>query len=214
MNETALITGASSGIGLRYAEQLAAKGYDLVIVSNEDDKNRALADFLSARYSVTIYPVFKDLCSDSAARELYEFCREKGLQIEILINNAGMLVFDTLSRTPIEKIDRIISLHVKTATILCKLFSEQMKQRGSGRILIMSSATAHMPYPTISVYAATKSAALQSFRRHPLDTPPARYNDVAGKNSKGSSQGYVQRQKELYPGIFHPLRIGCRSSGA
>ncbi len=162
MNRTALVTGASSGIGLCYAMQLAAAGYDLVIVSNEEQKNRSIADELSSRYSVTVYPVYKDLCSDCAANELFDFCCEKGLTIDILINNAGMLVFDTLSRTSAEKIDRIVSLHVETPTMLCKLFSEQMKQRGSGHILVMSSATARMPYPTISVYAATKSY-LRSF---------------------------------------------------
>lgn len=157
MNKTALITGASSGIGLCYATQLAAAGYDLVIVSNEEEKNVALADRLSATYSIKVYPVYKDLRSEHAATELYDFCHEKNLLIDILINNAGMLVFNTLSRTADERIDSILSLHVKTPTMLCKLFSEQMKQRGNGHILIMSSATARMPYPTISVYGATKS---------------------------------------------------------
>ncbi len=162
MRKTALLTGGSSGIGRCIATQLAARGYDLVIVSIENEKNIQLARQIHDEFGVDVYPVFKDLCSPSAARELYDFCHENTLHIDILVNNAGILSFGTLSRTPAEKIERITALHVSTPAMLCKLFSEDMKQRGEGRILITSSATARMPYPTISVYAATKSF-LRSF---------------------------------------------------
>lgn len=99
MDKTALITGASSGIGLCYATQLAAAGYDLVIVSNEEEKNGALADKLGALYSIKVYPVYKDLRSEYAAKELYDFCHERNLQIDILINNAGCW-FSTLCPEP------------------------------------------------------------------------------------------------------------------
>lgn len=164
MGRTALVTGASSGIGLCYAKELAHRGYDLVIVSIEKDKNENLAKDLAREYRVKVFPVFQDLSEVSAAENLYDFCKNNDLQIDILINNAGILLFDTLSRTPYRKIDDIVALHVTTPTKLCKLFSEDMKIRRSGRILIMSSLTAYLPYPTISVYAATKSY-LRSFAK-------------------------------------------------
>ena len=161
-NDYALITGASSGIGLEYARALASKGYNLILVSNQADDNRRVAEALSSEYGVDTLPVYADLTRREAAREVYDYVMERGLQVDILINNAGMLLFSTLCRAEYASLDKIIALHCTTPTQLCRLFAEPMVRRGRGHIVLMSSVTAWTPYPTISHYAATK-AYLKSF---------------------------------------------------
>lgn len=161
-NDYALITGASSGIGLEYARQLARVGYNIILVSNRDEENRLAAEHIASEYGVRALPLYADLADADAARELYERVEAMGAEVSVLINNAGMLLFSTLSRTAPEAMERIIALHCTTPTLLCRLFAEDMARRGDGYILLMSSITAWTPFPTISHYAATK-AYLRSF---------------------------------------------------
>ena len=161
-NDYALITGASSGIGLEYARQLARVGYNIILVSNRDEENRLAAEHIASEYGVRVLPLYADLADADAARELYERVGAMGAEVSVLINNAGMLLFSTLSRTAPEAMERIIALHCTTPTLLCRLFAEDMARRGDGHILLMSSITAWTPFPTISHYAATK-AYLRSF---------------------------------------------------
>ena len=95
----ALITGASSGIGLEYARQLAAKGYNLVIVSNQDEANRSVASEIAEKFGVEALPLYADLSQVDSAQKVYDWCHEKGIEVDILINNAGMLLFSTLEQT-------------------------------------------------------------------------------------------------------------------
>ncbi|MBR0332442.1 MAG: SDR family NAD(P)-dependent oxidoreductase, partial [Alistipes sp.] len=159
-NEYALITGASSGIGLEYARQLAAEGYNLILVGNQADENCRVAESLASQYGVRTLPIYADLAREGAAEELY--ARVGELPVEVLISNAGMLLFSTLAHTPAPSLEKIIALHCTTPTLLCRLFAEQMLLRGRGHIVLMSSITAWTPYPTISHYAATKTY-LKSF---------------------------------------------------
>lgn len=158
----ALITGASSGIGLEYARQLAAEGWNLIVVSNRAEENIRVAEELSRQYGVAVEPLYADLTDADAAEKIYERTKALGADIEVLINNAGMLLFSTLCNTRTESLEHIIALHCTTPTKLCRLFADDMCKRGRGHILIMSSITAWTPYPTISHYAATK-AYLHSF---------------------------------------------------
>ncbi len=162
MKKFALITGASSGIGEEYARQLAAKGYNIVVVSERDKENRRVAEALHARYGVEALPLCVDLTDSDAADTVFDFAQQIDGEVEILINNAGMLLFSTLERTDEARLDKIIALHCTTPTKLCRLFAAAMAQRGRGHILLMSSVTAWTPYPTISHYAASK-AYLKSF---------------------------------------------------
>lgn len=162
MKQFAIVTGASSGIGLEYARQLAAKGYNIVVVSERDEENRRVAEQLAAQYGIEALPLSVDLTETGAADDVFAFAEQLDGEVEILVNNAGMLLFSKLEHTPEERIDKIVALHCTTPTKLCRLFSASMAQRGHGHILIMSSLTAWTPYPTISHYAATK-AYLKSF---------------------------------------------------
>jgi short-subunit dehydrogenase len=158
----ALITGGSSGIGREYARELAAQGWNLIIVSNRSEDNLRVAEELSRQYGVMAEPLYADLTEADAAEKIYDHVQSLGIEVEVLINNAGMLLFSQLVNTPAPQLERIIALHCTTPTKLCQLFARDMAARGRGHILIMSSITAWTPYPTISHYAATK-AYLHSF---------------------------------------------------
>ena len=158
----ALITGGSSGMGLEYAKQLAAKGYDLLLVSNQQEEMAKAVEELSESFGVNVIGHFQDLAMENAAEELFAFCRAENLQIDILINNAGMFFFEELSPENEAKALAMMQLHMFTPTKLCVLFGEEMKKRSNGYILNMSSMAAKLPCPGITVYSATK-AYLKSF---------------------------------------------------
>lgn len=157
----ALITGASSGIGCQYARQLAARGYNIMVVSNDAAQNERVAENLREEFGVEVVAIYCDLTQADAAEQLYDTAAKIG-QVEVLVSNAGILLFSTLGRTPRSQIERIVALHCTTPVKLCRLFAASMRERGRGYIVLMSSITAYMPYPTISLYAASK-AFLRSF---------------------------------------------------
>ncbi|MCR5646461.1 MAG: SDR family NAD(P)-dependent oxidoreductase [Bacteroidales bacterium] len=165
----ALITGGSSGMGLEYARQLAAKGYDLVLVSNRQEELEQAAEeltsaskALSPSNPVKVVTRYQDLSLNDAADELFSFCQAEGLDIDLLINNAGMFFFEELTLDNERKALAMMQLHMYTPTRLCLLFGDAMKQRGHGYMLNMSSMAAKLPCPGITVYSATK-AYLKSF---------------------------------------------------
>ena len=153
----ALVTGASSGIGYEYARQLARRGYDLLLVSNEEQRIQETALELSARYPVAVQGLYRDLSRSDAASSLYCYCRENNIIVDVLINNAGIFFFNDVVGVNTGKLSVMINLHVYTVTMLCHFFGADMAARGKGYILNMSSLAARIPYPGISVYAATKS---------------------------------------------------------
>ncbi len=152
---TALITGASSGVGYHYAIQLAERKYNLVIVSNEQSINDVAAE-ISDKYKVTVWPLCLNLADTDAARRLFDYCQANSIEIEILICNAGIFFFKEFNDASDEVISTMTLLHVYTPTMLCKLFGNEMKKRRRGNILIMSSLSAWTPYPGISTYAVSK----------------------------------------------------------
>ena len=163
-NLTAVVTGASSGIGREYARQLCEKGYEVVMVSNEDIPLREAAEEFAAKYGTRTYPVCMNLAVPDAAVRLHEFCRERGFTVDILVNNAGVFYFEQVVDVPVDRVELMLTLHVTTPTMLCRLFGEDMKSRRRGYILNMSSASAWLPYPSISLYASTK-VFLRNFSR-------------------------------------------------
>lgn len=158
----ALVTGGSSGMGLEYARQLAAKGYDLVLVSNREEELQQASEELTQANDVKVVTRYQDLALENAADELMAFCQEQSIEVEVLINNAGMFFFEELTLENEAKAMKMMQLHMYTPTRLCLLFGEAMKQRGHGSILNMSSMAAKLPCPGITVYSATK-AYLKSF---------------------------------------------------
>lgn len=157
----ALITGGSSGMGLEYARQLSEMGCNLLLVSNQQEELLKVAESLKSE-SVQVVTRYQDLATETAADELLAFCQSENLQIDILINNAGMFFFEELTRENEGKALTMLRLHTFTPTRLCILFGEEMKKRGYGYLINMSSMAATLPCPGITIYSATK-AYLKSF---------------------------------------------------
>ena len=159
----ALITGGSSGMGLEYASQLAEIGCNLLLVSNQEEElEKAASDLKTGE--IQVFPHYQNLATETAAEELLAFCQSENLQIDILINNAGMFFFEELTPGNEAKALTMLRLHVFTPTRLCVLFGEEMKKRGYGYIINMSSMAAKLPCPGITVYSASK-AYLKSFSK-------------------------------------------------
>ena len=157
-----LITGASSGIGLCYAEQFAAKGENIIVVSNQRERNEEVAADIKQRFGVETIALYADLSKADSAEQIYEWCKERNYEVATLVSNAGILQFGMFLHTKLSMAEFITNLHCVTPSKLCRLFGEDMCSRGEGRILIMSSMTAWTPFITVSYYAATK-AYLKSF---------------------------------------------------
>ena len=160
----ALITGGSSGMGRIYAERLAEAGCDLLLVSNQEAELEQTARLLHETFGVRAIARYQDLAARDAAEELLAFCREQSLEVDLLINNAGMFFFEELHPEIEHKALTMLQLHVFTPTRLCVLLGEEMKRRGYGYILNVSSMAAKLPCPGITVYSATK-AYLKSFTK-------------------------------------------------
>lgn len=159
----ALITGGSSGMGLEYARQLAEIGCNLLLVSNQEEELQKAASDLKTN-EIQVIPHYQDLATETAAEELFAFCQSENLQIDILINNAGMFFFEELTTENEAKALTMMRLHIFTPTKLCVLFGEEMKKRGYGYLINMSSMAAQLPCPGITIYSATK-AYLKSFSK-------------------------------------------------
>lgn len=159
----ALVTGAGSGIGRCYALRLAALGYRLIIVGSNREPLEMVREEILAAGSAEVRVVVSDLARTDAAQELFDRTQAEGLDIDVVINNAGMFSFCDMLSTPPERIERIILLHDLTLTQMCRLFAADMARRGvRGHILNMSSYSLWMPFPGLSLYSASK-AYIRSF---------------------------------------------------
>ncbi len=155
----ALVTGAGSGIGRCYALRLAALGYNLVLAGNRPEPLETVRREVETSSPETrIRTVSIDLARIGAAEELHDLTRREGIEIDVVINNAGIFSFCDLLRTPAERIERIILLHDLTNTEMCRLYAADMVRRGCrGHILNMSSYSLWMPFPGLSLYSASKA---------------------------------------------------------
>lgn len=155
----ALVTGAGSGIGRCYALRLAALGYNLVLAGNRPEPLETVRREVETSSPETrIRTVSIDLARIGAAEELHDFTRREGIEIDVVINNAGIFSFCDILHTPPERIERIILLHDLTNTEMCRLYAADMVRRGCrGHILNMSSYSLWMPFPGLSLYSASKA---------------------------------------------------------
>jgi short-subunit dehydrogenase len=153
----ALVTGASSGIGLELSRELARRGWPLLMVSNEEEKIIEAAAGIEAEYKVKTIPLFMDLACRDSAQQLFDYCVANGITVKILVNNAGIFFFKDITDTPPLRMETIINLHVYTPSLLCRFFAEQMiRENRKGYILNISSISAQMMMPGITLYSATK----------------------------------------------------------
>ncbi len=149
---TALITGASSGMGRDMARYLAAKGYDLILAARRRERLEKLAADLSG---VNVRIIESDLSVEENCFRLYEDTKNSG--VDFLINNAGFGVYGKFSEVPLERELELINTNIKAVHILTKLFIKDMIARNSGNILNVGSAAGFLPGPTFSSYYASKN---------------------------------------------------------
>lgn len=157
---TALITGASSGIGLEFAKIFAAQKNDLVLIARSANKLTALADTLKQQYGVVVHVIAADLSKMNEAQLVYDTCKRQDIHVDYLINNAGFGDFGFFVENDWTKTEQMIDLNMKSLTKLCYLFIPDMIKRKLGRILNVASTAAFQPGPTMAVYYATKSYVL------------------------------------------------------
>jgi short-subunit dehydrogenase len=160
MKNTALITGASNGIGLELAKIHASKGGDLVLVARNKSKLDELKTELEKQFGVSVYTIGKDLSATHSAQEVYDLTKEKNITVDYLINNAGFGDFGMFSETDWDKEEKMINLNITALTLFTKLYLKDMVKRGSGKIMNVASTAAFQPGPTMSVYCATKAYVL------------------------------------------------------
>lgn len=155
----AVVTGADGGIGTAFCAALAARGYDLVMVSVTSGPLREAAASLQSRTGVMAVPLTLDLTEKDAASRLADFLDNRGLghRVEVLVNNAGIFSFNPVTDTPAARVDAFVDLHVRAVAQLSRLFGARFAARGKGYILNMSSMSCWMPMPGIAMYAATKA---------------------------------------------------------
>lgn len=160
MKELVLLTGASSGIGLEMAKELAVKKMDLVLVARRAELLAALKSELETGHGIKVYTFAKDLSDPANAMALFQEVKAQGLQVTMLINNAGVGAYGQFLETPLEQELDMIQLNISSLVALTKLFLPDMIQMKHGRIMNVASLLSFLPFPYYSVYSATKAFVL------------------------------------------------------
>ena len=160
MNKTALITGASCGLGKKFAELFAKRGYALVLTARSKGKLYTIAHMLKEQYGVPVEVYPADLTKREDVRQLCDFTVSKKIQIDVLINNAGFGDWGAFATADAEKQDQMIQCNIAALTALTHFYLQEMLGRNKGWILNVSSVAAFEPGPLMSVYYATKAFVL------------------------------------------------------
>jgi short-subunit dehydrogenase len=155
--KTALITGASSGIGKELARIHASKGGNVVLVARRGAELESLRTELEDKYKIEVSIFQQDLTKQGAAKNVVEFCKEKNIEIEYLMNNAGFGGHGNFVDRPLDKDIEMIHLNIQALVELSHLFLQDMKKRKSGKILNTASTAGYLPGPLQATYFATKA---------------------------------------------------------
>ncbi|MDP2653312.1 MAG: SDR family oxidoreductase [Candidatus Omnitrophota bacterium] len=160
MKKTALITGASSGIGMEFARVFASEQYDLVLVARREERLKELAQDLHEKHGVSVKNIISDLTEVGAARSIYQEVRDNDIVVDVLVNNAGFGGFGEFARSDLQKMTEMVQVNVAVLMQLTRLFLDDMIARKEGRILNVASMAAFVPGPLMSVYYASKAFVL------------------------------------------------------
>ena len=159
-SQYALVTGGSSGMGFQYALQLAKRGYNLIVVAlYQDETDKSCGQIREQYPEADVVSIGMDLSAIDAPQRLYDkvFALRPDAQVEVLINNAGLLHARHFRNLEAEQLTRIIMVHNHTMIQLCRLFLPAMLERHKGYILNVSSLAAFLPFSLLSTYASTKA---------------------------------------------------------
>lgn len=157
---TALITGASAGLGVDFCHILAERGYDLVMVARNEERLKAWASILEGKYKVKCKAISFDLSLPNSAQSLVDYMASLNYKIDVLINNAGFGIYGDLVTNSLTSVQDLIQLNVTTLTGLTRLLLPDMIKRRSGRILHVASTAAFLPGPHMASYYASKAFVL------------------------------------------------------
>ena len=157
MKKTALITGATSGLGYEFVQLLAKDGYDLIVVARNELQLLKIEEEFP---NLNVTPISKDLSKSGAVKEIIEELKDKELQVDVLINNAGFGLLGKFDELNGEQQIQMIQLNITALTELTHAILPQMKQRNSGKIMNVASTAAFQPGPMMAVYYATKAYVL------------------------------------------------------
>jgi uncharacterized protein len=155
--KTALVTGASSGLGVDFARELAQLGCRLVLVARREDRLKQVQAELQAQYGVSVMTVTLDLGDPQAPQMLYDHLKAQNLPVDVLVNNAGFGVFGMELDIPWDKTRQMLMLDIVALSHLTKLFARDMVKRKFGYLLQVASIGAYQPSPTYAAYSAAKS---------------------------------------------------------
>jgi short-subunit dehydrogenase len=161
MNKTALITGASEGIGLEFAKIFAREKYDLVITARNETKLNEIAIELKNKNDVNVRVVAKDLSTQNAGEEIFNELKNKNIVTDVLINNAGFGVFDNYWNVELQDEKNMLQVNIMALAELANIFAKDMMNRGGGKILNVASTAAFQPGPTMPGYYASKAFVLR-----------------------------------------------------
>src|ERR1700747_593558 len=159
-NQTALITGASAGLGYEFAKLFARDKYNLLLVARTGPKLAELADQLRPQYGVDVKTIPLDLGLPQASQNLFEETRRAGIHVDILVNNAGYGQSGNFAEIPLEESYGQIQLNITALTLLTRLYLGPMLEKRSGKIMNVASTAAFQPGPLMAVYYATKAYVL------------------------------------------------------
>ena len=159
-HKTALVTGASNGIGFDLAQILAEQGYDLVLVARHQDKLEENKEFISQAFGVKVHVLACDLSKPGTCPYVYEQTRKNGWQIDILVNNAGIGDWGYFVDSSLEKQSQLLHINILALTELTRLFLPAMVKRRQGRVMNVASTAAFQPGPLMAVYYASKAFVL------------------------------------------------------
>jgi len=158
--QTALITGASSGIGLELARLFAAHDFDLIVVARRARELEALAKECREKHDAEVLSLPMDLLAPDAPAELVRQVESEDLAVDVLVNNAGLLDMGDFVEIDVETHERLIQLNIAVLTSLTRRLLPAMVARGGGRILNLASTSSFQPVPTLALYAASKAFVL------------------------------------------------------
>jgi short-subunit dehydrogenase len=160
MNGIALITGGGTGIGREMAVILGAQGHPLVLVGRNAARLEETADEIRVRHRVEVWTFASDLAKPGAAHEVYRQTCNAGIEVELLVNNAGVGIYGEHTQLDRAEVDSMLRLNITSLTDLCLLYGADMKRRGHGRILNIASTAAYQPTPFFAAYGASKAYVL------------------------------------------------------
>lgn len=160
MKQTALITGASSGIGLELAHVFASNGYDLIIVARRENRLQDLKASIESKHPVTVTPIPLDLSLPENAAALYAETTRSGRHVDVLVNNAGFGDYGDFIETDVQKNHDMLQVNIVTLTTLTRLYTPAMLERRRGGVINLASIVAFQPGPLMAVYYASKAYVL------------------------------------------------------